>query len=170
MHRSKWLAILLVLGLLAVPVSAFAAPDNHGRHIEWTEVTLCVTLRDGSHETITREVPEFMVDELQALVARHGGHPLYIPFFGFFKGASWGACQYEVIVDCEQVVYGDTLEGLSIEMFGGPSYYYLGYQVVCTDYVGLGWGENCVPALGFPSENLVPGLWVCPAPSPGTGE
>jgi len=70
---------------------------------------------------------------------------------------------------CEEVVYGDTLEGLSVEMFGGPSYLYLGYLLVCESAEG-DWGQGCTPALQFDPYSLVPGQFVCPVYSPGTGE
>jgi hypothetical protein len=85
------------------------------------------------------------------------------------ENANFGPCPYVPYFPCERVAYGDTLEGISISMFGGPSYYYQGFLVVCTSAHG-DWGEGCVPALGFAPEDFVPGLFVCPAPSPGTGE
>ena len=69
---------------------------------------------------------------------------------------------------CIEVVYGDTLEGIAIQMFGGPRAAYNGGLVVCESAVG-DWGQNCVRSATIPAGGLLRGMFVCPAPSPDTG-
>jgi len=80
-----------------------------------------------------------------------------------------GACEpYVPYFPCIEVEYGDTLEGIAIQMFGGPRAAYNGGLLVCESAVG-DWGQNCVRSATIPAGGLLRGMFVCPAPSPDTG-
>jgi hypothetical protein len=82
------------------------------------------------------------------------------------EGATPGFCP--PYYPCHEVVYGDTLEGIAIQMFGGPMAAYNGGLVVCESAVG-DWGQGCVRSATIPAGGLLRGMFVCPAPSPDTG-